>query len=361
MKLGLLGLRAVAIVLSGSCLCLAAGGVFQSLADIHFKQGDYAKAAHLSRQSLRYNLGHFDSLMLLGLSDWKQWLQTKDAKALVRASKNFKTLTRVHAGDAKGWFYKALSEKNVLQLHGTLTESERYRINQEFNRAQALEPYSPWMAVFTALEILENTPAERRVKQEGPLLKRIRWALRQHYSDQASPYLEDVYSRLLTMGYASKVLQQVTPKEARSYFQLLQFYKSNRDYDLYSQVEIRYETMKNKFYSRLCEQADGWLEQGDLRRAEAAYRFAQIQRPWAARAQAGLFASEAKLSIGSPDVLKAVEALLIQEEEDLSFYWAYLASAVKDSRSLFLEGLFDFRQGQYSQAVQALQNVEAAK
>lgn len=356
-----LTVRGGAIFLLGVSLSFSAGGFFQARSDDHYQSENYARAVLFAKQSLVYDPNNARSLYLLGLSSWKEWLQTQNDEALVQADRSFSRLIEVHPQFAKGWFYKALSEKQRRVGQRELTSQDRFNFNLKLEKAQALEPHSPWMTIFTALEMLDVYAKEDLTDQKKLILQRIRKALGQHYRYQSSPYLEAVFRRLDRMGYDEDVLQRVTPREAPSYFRLIEYYKLTHDYQAYSKVEPQFALLRRRLNDRLCDQADGWLEDGNRERAEAAYQDALARWPMNARALAGQM-SAGSLSMESdlPEALKRLEFLLIQEEEDLSFYWEYLKPIVLASQSSLIQGVFLFRTGRFTEAVEVFQNAETA-
>lgn len=356
MKTFLLRLFFVSLTLYNGLLAWA--GLEAARGKVLLDSKNYAGAIQAFEGALKTDPFHPETLFRTGVSYWERWLNERKAQDLETARFYFDKTLRFHPQYAKARYYAALSEKQVLQQQGKWTGEDRERNRAAFRTARHLEPYSPWMVIHSLLEIYGNAEALTE-REKKDIVRQMRTALSWHYRHQTSPYLLPVYERWWMEFGDPQLLRRVTPKESLSYFRFLEFLKSKKAWSAYASVYPAYARLNRRFYREIADEADVWLGRNSLERAGAAYAFARRQRPFAARAEAGLLASgTGALTEEEKTRLKRV---LIQDEENIGFYLDGIAARMNGyfQEDPYVRGLLAWRQGKVSQAVSLLEKAPA--
>ncbi len=341
--------RCLALMLAVYCGIQAWAGFNLYRGERLYQSGHFESALRFLNRGAVWDRGSPDVRMFQGLSHWKLWKKMRQPEDLQTAQDLFRRVTQLVPLWGRAWFYRALSEKTALNRNKISTEEDKEAVKAMFEKARLLEPGSPWMAVQNALETLGG-PATLSETERKILLKRLRWALTRHYPDQASPYLRQVYGRLWELGLGKEVTR-VTPKEAPSYGQLVQFFKDMKQWDAYAESEAKLGYYRQESYQNFCDLADAWLQAGKKTRAAEAYRLAIPYQPEAYRAKAGLLASQARVRRQQKSGL---ESALLCDEEELGFYWERLQETAAGMENAFVRGLLAFRLANYRLAAEEL-------
>ncbi|OGW72582.1 MAG: hypothetical protein A2Y02_01455 [Omnitrophica bacterium GWA2_52_12] len=220
---------------------------------------------------------------------WKQWEVTKQPDILRSAIEAYAVLNQRAPKDATARFYLGKARLQLAAL-GKTEEQAWPALKEIFEEAARLEPGNAWLQTQIGI-IFFSHPGLISTEESAARTRHLKTALSWHYRFQSSPYLTEVYQTLWPVYQDADVLLALTPEDAKSYEQLLQFLEARRLWPAYARAYTVFTVLRQNAARELCEIGDRYLERRDLRHARYAYEASLEILPAQERAKAGLRAA----------------------------------------------------------------------